>query len=152
MTEFVITVSKKGTVKECPSLRARKGLSGSNVKSTVLTVPVASIKNKLVSPFQMQPKTMGAAEIAAGYAPFISEGFVSLLGSDKKVAVKILRDSGALNTFVRQSVLPFSPQSDTGSCIPVREIGLLTMFVPVHKVFLSSDLVKAEIGVGVRPE
>ncbi len=134
----------------CPALK-KKGFDVSQVKSTALTVPVESTKNSL-TPFQMRTKTLAAAEIAAGYAPFISEGFVSLVGSNEKVAVKILRDSGALNTFICDSVLPFSPQSDTGRCVPVRGMGLTTIFVPVHKMFLSCSLVHGEVEVGVRPE
>lgn len=53
----------------------------------------------------MQIKTLDAAEIAAGYASFISQGFLSLVGSDEKVLVTMLRDSGALDSFVRESVL-----------------------------------------------
>jgi len=53
---------------------------------------------------------------------------------------------------VRQADLPFSPRSDTGGCILVRGMGLTTLFVPVHKMFLSCDLVQREAEVGVRPQ
>lgn len=53
---------------------------------------------------------------------------------------------------MREAILPFSPSSDTGSCVPVRGMGLQTIFVPVHKMFLSCDLVQGEAEVGVRPE
>lgn len=45
---------------------------------------------------------------------FLSEGFVSMVGSDIKVAVKILRDPAAYDAFIEASVLPFT-ESDTGS-------------------------------------
>ncbi len=107
---------------------------------------------KIVCPFQMQTKTLCAAEIASGYVPFISKGFVSLVDSRKNVPVKIFRDSGALNTFFRESVLYFSPRSDTGSCAPIRGMGLTTIFVLVHTVNLSCSLVQGSVVVGVHPE
>ncbi|KAK0146160.1 hypothetical protein N1851_014537 [Merluccius polli] len=71
----------------------------------------------------------------------------------KGIAVRILDGSGALNTFVRASVLPFSPQSDTGSCAPILGMGLQTIYVLVHKIYLSSELVQEVVGkVGLHPE
>lgn len=57
-----------------------------------------------------------------------------------KVLVKILRDSGDLNTFVIESFLAFSPQSSTGNFVPIR--------LPVQ-VHLSCDLVQGNVHVGV---
>lgn len=140
---------------DCPSLKHKKGYSALPPKSAGLAVPVsisnASV-NTIVSPFQMQTKMLCADEITSGYAPFIAEGWLSMVGSEEKVPVKILRDSGALNTFVRESILPFSPQSDTGNCVPIRGMGLNTIFVPVHNIHLSCDLVQGNVEVGVRPE
>lgn len=48
------------------------------------------------------------------YSAFISSAWVSLLGSDKQVPVTILRDTGTSNSFVRESILPFSTESATG--------------------------------------
>ncbi len=49
-----------------------------------------------------------------GYAPFITEGYVSLIGSTEKVPIRILRDTGASESFILESVLPFSQETDTG--------------------------------------
>lgn len=140
--------------KECPLLNEKRKTF--QVKSAGLAAPVHNTTvgdlADLVAPFQMQVKPIDTSEIDVGYAPFMSDGFVTLIGSDEKVSVKILRDSGAMHTFVREAVLPFSPGSDTGSCVPVRGMGLKTMFVPVHKMFLSCDLVQGDAEVGVRPE
>lgn len=43
----------------------------------------------------------------SNYSMFISDGFVSLLGSEKQIPVKILRDTGASESFILDSVLPF---------------------------------------------
>jgi len=87
-----------------------------------------------------------------GYHPFVSSGFVSLEGRNKKVPVNILRDSGALDSFILESVLPFSSDSDTGGWTVVKGMGLNVLTVPLHKVNLSSNLVKGEVPLGVCPE
>lgn len=46
---------------------------------------------------QQQAKFLVNDEIDPGYAAFVLDGYVSQVGSDRKVPVKILRDSGALN-------------------------------------------------------
>lgn len=43
--------------------------------------------------------------IDESYLPFISDGFVSQVGSDTKVPVKILRATGAFDSYVLESVL-----------------------------------------------
>ncbi|KAL2095743.1 hypothetical protein ACEWY4_007891 [Coilia grayii] len=87
-----------------------------------------------------------------GYGPFITTGFVSVVGSQQKVPVKILRDTGASESFIKQHVLPVNEQSDTHSCILIREIGMHTFSVPLHKFCLESDLVNGEVTMAVRPE
>ncbi len=49
------------------------------------------------------------------YSPFITEGCVSLVG-ENKIPVKILRDTGSMDSFILESVLQFSSQSHTGLC------------------------------------
>ncbi|KAG1968788.1 hypothetical protein F2P79_003512 [Pimephales promelas] len=41
------------------------------------------------------------------------EGRVSLVGEKEEIPVKILRDTGAMDSFILESVLPFSSQSHT---------------------------------------
>jgi len=50
------------------------------------------------------------------YLPYASRGFACFWGSDKKTLVNILRDSAALDSFLFESVLPFSSDSDSGGC------------------------------------
>ncbi|KAL2077768.1 hypothetical protein ACEWY4_027272 [Coilia grayii] len=86
-----------------------------------------------------------------GYGPFITAGFVSLGGNGEKVPVKILRDTGASESFVLESVLPFSDHSNTGTCVLICGIEMHTISVPLHRVILESDLVKGEVALAVRP-
>ncbi|XP_039542155.1 uncharacterized protein LOC120489424 isoform X2 [Pimephales promelas] len=79
------------------------------------------------------------------------EGRVSLVGEKEEIPVKILRDTGAMDSFILESVLPFSSQSHTGESVLIRGIGLNTLSVPLHKVRLQSDLIQGEVVMGVRP-
>lgn len=67
---------------------------------------------------------------------------MSLLGEKEEVPVIILRDTGAMDSFILESVLAFSPRSYTGESVLIRGIGLNTLSVPLHKVRLQSDLVQ----------
>lgn len=83
--------------------------------------------------------------------PFISSGFVSLIENGERVPVKILRDSGALGSFILASVLPFLGVSDTGDLELALGMGLSVLSAPVQRLFLVSDLVQGEVCMAVRP-
>lgn len=85
------------------------------------------------------------------FSPSITDGYMSLVGSNEEIPIRILRDTGAIDLFILESILPFSLQSDTGDSILVRGMGMSTLTVPLHMVKLSSGLVNGEIVVGVRP-
>lgn len=85
------------------------------------------------------------------YLPFITEGFVSLMGSKEQVRIKILRDTGAFDSFITAATLPFSDDTFMGSDIPVVGMGLNVLKVPRHKMMLHCDLFQGEVSVGVRP-
>ena len=89
-------------------------------------------------------------QVSGSYVPFITDGFVSLVGSTDRRPIKILRDTGATESFVVESALPFSVQSNTGKNVLIRGIGMQTMSVPLHRIALSSDLVQGDVIVGVR--
>ena len=74
-----------------------------------------------------------------------------MVGTKEKVPVRILRDTGATESFILASVLPFSFQTYTGNNVLLRGIGLNVLSVPLHKVVLMSDLVVGEVELGVRP-
>ena len=86
------------------------------------------------------------------YKPFISEGEVSLVGdesSSKKV--KILRDTGATQSLMLDSVLPLTENSFTGANVLIlgKEMGILE--VPLHEVTIKSSLINGNIVIGMRP-
>ena len=86
------------------------------------------------------------------YKPFISEGVVSLVGDENSSQkVKILRDTGATQSLMLDSVLPLTENSFTGAnvLIPGVEMGVLE--VPLHEVNIKSSLINGNIVIGMRP-
>lgn len=63
--------------------------------------------------------------------------------------VRILRDSGASQSFILEHVLPFSAVTDTGNRTPVLGVSLVPLSVPLHQLMLSSDLLNGEVVLGV---
>lgn len=134
---------------ECPRLKAKKSLPKGklpSVKPCNFVGPVVSM------PVNTLPSDNGKRDIPIDpdYAEYVTEGFVSLMGSNTKVPVKILRDTGSAGSFISESVLPFSAATGTGECMLVRDFGLNIHSVPVHRVVLSSDLCTGEVEMGVR--
>lgn len=88
-------------------------------------------------------------ELPPDYSHFITTGFVSLAGSPQKVPVKILHDTGGTVSFIPDSVLDFSERSRLGKSVLVRDMGMHTWPVPLHKIQLDSELVKGEVAVAL---
>ncbi|CAI5657199.1 unnamed protein product [Oreochromis niloticus] len=86
------------------------------------------------------------------FKPFVSKGFASLVGEEKKVAVNILRDTGAKQSLICEGVLPFSAQSYCGADVLAWGVEMGVMRVPLHSVQLSSQFVSGEVKLGVRPQ
>lgn len=73
------------------------------------------------------------------------------VGSDVEVPIKILRDTGAYNSYIVDSILPFSGDTFTGDSVLSRGMGLSVFPVPLHKMVLNCQLVQGVVAVGVRP-
>ena len=86
------------------------------------------------------------------YKPFISDGFISLVGNDTTLQpIKILRDTGASQTLLLEGVLPLSDETSVGASILLKGVELGCVNVPLHHVYLKSDLITGPVVVGVRP-
>lgn len=105
---FAIFVTNGGILIQRQShLRSRSTAYYAKPKAAGVAAPLCKdIKQKV--------KNVGL-EAPDSYLPFIREGYVSLVGSDNKVPVKILPDTGAF---------------DSSICVPVRGMGLNVLFVP----------------------
>ena len=85
------------------------------------------------------------------YKPFISEGLVLLL-PDKvnNRKINILRVTGASQSLLLADVLPLSKKSYTGESILLQGVECGIVNIPLHHVFLTSELVSRPVTVGVR--
>ena len=86
------------------------------------------------------------------YEPFLSDGFVSL-NSDyaQSTPIKILRDTGASQSLILADTLPFSEKTSSGTSVLIQGVECGFVNVPLHNIYLSSDLVTGLVAVGIRP-
>lgn len=91
-------------------------------------------------------------EIDAGFKPFLMKGLISVNGNtEEQKEIKILRDTGALHSFLISDALPLSDQTYCGSNILVQGIEMGVLTVPLHQIHLQCDLISGFVKVGVRP-
>lgn len=84
----------------------------------------------------------------SGYEPFMLFGTVSLSPDSPAYPVSILRDTGACQSLILESVLPFS----LVLYCQFRGVELGCVNVQLHSVCLTSELVSGPVKVGVRSE
>lgn len=137
---------------ECPMLKAKAQYSAENkkIKNAALGAKPVGLVTSVQSSLELADESHCVTQ-KSSFSPFITEGYVSLAGSNESKRVKILRDTGAMESFISENALPFSSESYTGSNVLIRGIGLNVISVPLHKVLLVSDLVQGEVTLGVRP-
>ena len=86
------------------------------------------------------------------YKPFVSEGVVSLVGDENSSQkVKILRDTGATQSLMLDSVLPLTENSFTGANVLISGVEMGVLEVPLHEVNIKSSLINGNIVIGMRP-
>ena len=86
------------------------------------------------------------------YKPFISEGVVSLVGDESSSQkVKILRDTGATQSLMLDSVLPLTENSFTGANVLISGVEMGVFEVPLHEVNIKSSLINGNTVIGMRP-
>ena len=66
--------------------------------------------------------------------------------------VRILRDTGASQSYILQDTLPFSQESSTGKFVLSKGFMAGPSCFPLHKIFLKSNLVSGPVVVGLTPE
>ena len=137
-------------VSDCPVLK-RKREKQEGPKPTGLTslklTPQSCVKDQ--TPVQAKvPETDSIMEI---YEPFLSDGFVSL-NSDfaQSTPITILRDTGASQSLILADTLPFSEKTSSGTSVLIQGVECGFVNVPLHDIYLSSDLVNGPVAVGIR--
>ena len=140
-------------ISECETLKRRKERQNqNNSRPTGLT----SLRSKPQSIIQDEnpilAKTSATDCIMEIYEPFLSEGFVSLASdSAQSTPIKILRDTGASQSLILADTLPFSEKTSTGTSVLIQGVECGFVTVPLHNIYLSSDLVSGPVAVGIRP-
>ncbi len=129
---------------DCAVLKAKTKGMKTNFRPVAFA---ATVKTDCV--YEVCSAPICEADVLAAYAPFIREGSVSLVGGGVKTPLKILRDTGAYNSSIVSSVLPFSGDTDTGDFVLSRGMGLSVFPAPLHKMVLDCELVQGEVDVGV---
>ena len=99
---------------------------------------------------EISPNT--ESDYMENYKPFISEGVVSLVGDENSSQkVKILRDTGATQSLMLDSVLPLTENSFTGANVLISGVEMGVLEVPLHEVNIKSSLINGNIVIGTRP-
>ena len=65
--------------------------------------------------------------------------------------IKILRDTGASQSLILADTLPFSEKTSSGTSVLIQGVECGFVNVPLHDIYLSSDLVTGLVAVGIRP-
>ncbi|XDV49410.1 hypothetical protein PO909_018663 [Leuciscus waleckii] len=130
-------------ISACPVLKRKAGKKANPSKS------VALIERPIFSP---EPVSLDIAAESA-FKPFIFDGVVSFNEADSETKrVCMLRDTGAAQSFILESVLPFSEHSNCGSSVLVQGIDLTVVKVPLHNVYLRSGIISGNVKLAVRAE
>ncbi len=66
--------------------------------------------------------------------------------------IRILRDTGAAQSFILQGALPFSEQSSCGSSVLIQGIDLTVIKAPLHQVFLRSGIISGNVELALRAQ
>ena len=109
--------------------------------------PLNNVKSSIED--KISPET--ESDYMENYKPFISEGVVSLVGDESSSQkVKILRDTGATQSLMLDSVLPLTENSFTGANVPILGVEIGVLEVPLHEVNIKSSLINGNIVIGMR--
>lgn len=131
-------------IAECRKLQSKQSHpSVSTPVGLVNTAPPISLEQHPCTPNRLTESS---------YRPFVSQGFVSLTDHENSyVPISILRDTGAAQSVILSSVLPWSEESSCGYSVLLQGIEMGHVSVPVHLVHLRSGLANGKFCVAVQP-
>lgn len=132
-------------VPNCPVLAGREQKKNSKKPKSVSFVQASPMVSSDVN----DPKE----KADNGFRPFLFKGTVSLTDSEKGVVpVTILRDTGANQSLLLSSLLPFSLVSSCGFDTLVWGLKMSVVRAPMHTVFLRCPLVTGPAKVALRDQ
>ncbi|KAF7706561.1 hypothetical protein HF521_019815, partial [Silurus meridionalis] len=130
-----------------------------SMRELVLLEEFKSCLLECVVVYLNEQKTLNSAvavpceeRIDDSYTPFIFKGLISLTGnSEDQKEIKMLRDMGAMQSFIVAEKLKFSEDNSCGSSVIVKGIEIGCVKVPLHRVHLQCELCTGFVRVAVRP-
>ena len=140
-------------ISECIALkRKREKERQESPKPTGLTSLRLKPQSSIQGENPILAKTSETDAVMEIYEPFLSDGSVSL-NSDfaQSTPIKILRDTGASQSLILADTLPFSEKTSSGTSVLIQGVECGFINVPLHNIYLSSDLVTGLVAVGIRP-
>ena len=97
-------------------------------------------------------KTSETDAVIEIYEPFLSDGSMSLNSVfAQSTPIKILRNTGASQSLILADTLPFSEKTPFETSVLIQGVECGFINVPLHNIYLSSDLVTGLVAVGIRP-
>ena len=137
-------------VSDCPVLK-RKREKQEGPKPTGLTSLKLTPQSCAKDQTPVQAKVPEIDSVMEIYEPFLSDGFVSL-NSDfaQSTPITILRDTGASQSLILADTLPFSEKTSSGTSVLIQGVECGFVNVPLHNIYLSSDLVNGPVAIGIR--
>ena len=140
-------------ISECVALkRKREKEKQESPKPTGLTSLMSKPQSSIQNENPISAKTSETDSVMEIYEPFLSDGFVSLnSGFAQSTPIKILRDTGASQSLILADTLPFSEKTSSGTSVLIQGVECGFVNVPLHNIYLSSDLVTGLVAVSIRP-
>ena len=140
-------------ISECIALkRKREKERQESHKPTGLTSLRLKPQSSVQDENPILAKTSETDAVMEIYQPFLLDGSVSL-NSDfaQSTPIKILRDTGASQSLILADTLHFSEKTSSGTSVLIQGVECGFINVPLHNIYLSSDLVTGLVAVGIRP-
>ena len=140
-------------ISECVALkRKREKEKQESPKPTGLTSLRLKPQSSIQDENPISAKTSETDSVMEIYEPFLSDGFMSLNSdSAQSIPIKILRDTGASQSLILADTLPFSEKTSSGTSVLIQGVECGFVNVPLHNIYLSSDLLTGLVAVGIRP-
>lgn len=137
---------------ECLILQRKreKGTSPNALVKSVTEMPIEFGSHESFCHYDAK-KAESSDLLREEFLPFVSEGFVSPSENSPSQPIRILRDTGASQSLLLKEALPSCESEDIviGDFIVVQGIEGRIVTVPLHSVFLKSDLVTGQVKVGL---
>ena len=140
-------------ISECIALkRKREKEIQESPKPTGLTFSRLKPQSSMQDNNLILAKTSETDAVMEIYEPFLTDGSVSLNSEFAlSTPIKILRDTGASQSFILTGTLPFSEKTSSEKSVLIQGVECGFINAPLHNTYLSSDLVTGLVAVGIRP-